>query len=78
MNNNFTLPISDELDEYPEVSPIDLEGAIHRRNFVEIHKQSVNLMLDSDIIAWFKKKSGGKEYQSLINKALREVITRSI
>jgi hypothetical protein len=68
MNNNFTLPISDELDEYPEVSPTDLERAIHRRNFVEIHKQSVNLMLDSDIIAWFKKNQVEKNTSRLLIK----------
>jgi hypothetical protein len=54
MNKNSTSPVSDDFDEYPEISLSDLEGAIHRRNFVEIpEKQNVNLMLDSDIIAWF-------------------------
>jgi hypothetical protein len=56
----------DTFDEYPEISPADLEGAVHRRNFVEIHKQSINLMLDSDIITWFKKKSGENEYRRLL------------
>jgi uncharacterized protein (DUF4415 family) len=70
--------VSDDFDEYPEISLTDLEGAIHRRNFVEIpEKQNVNLMLDSDVITWFKKKYGEREYQSLINAALRDVIAHS-
>ena len=77
MNKTFTSPTSDDFDEYPEINLADLEGAIHRRNFVEIpKKQSVSLMLDADIIAWFKKKSGEAEFETLINAALRDVITR--
>ncbi|MCX7099150.1 MAG: BrnA antitoxin family protein [Methylococcales bacterium] len=78
MNKNFIFPESDDFDEYPEIAATDLEGAIHRRNLLEVpKKQSVNLMLDADIIAWFKKKSGEVEFQSLINAALRDVISHN-
>lgn len=78
MNKNSTFPESDDFDEYPEISATDLDGAIHRRNFAEVpQKQSVNLMLDTDIIAWFKKKSGEVDFQSLINATLRDVISHS-
>ena len=78
MNKNSTFLESDDFDEYPEISATDLEGAIHRRNFVEVpQKQSINLMLDTDIIAWFKKKSGNVDFQSLINSALRDVISHN-
>ena len=78
MNKNFTSPESDDFDEYPEISATDLDGAIHRRHFVEVpEKQSINLMLDADIIAWFKKKSGDIDVQSLINATLRDVISHS-
>jgi uncharacterized protein (DUF4415 family) len=78
VNKNSQLPKSDDFDEYPEISATDLDGAIHRRNLVEVpQKQSINLMLDTDIIAWFKKKSGEVEFQSLINAALRDVISHS-
>jgi hypothetical protein len=55
MNLNFISPISDDVfDEYSEISQIDVDRAIHRRNFVEVpKKQNVNLELDFDIIAWF-------------------------
>jgi uncharacterized protein (DUF4415 family) len=78
MNKNSTFLESEDFDEYPEISATDLEGAIHRYNLVEIpQKQCINLMLDADIIAWFKKKSGEVEFQSLINAALRDVISHS-
>ena len=68
----------DDFDEYPEIDQTDLDRAIHRRNFVEVsRKQNVNLVLDSDVIAWFKEKSGESGYQSLINATLRDVIARN-
>ena len=80
MNKNSTLIISDnDFDEYPEITQAELDKAIHRRGFAEApKKQSVNLTLDSDIIAWFKKKSGENEYQTLINTTLREIVTRNL
>jgi uncharacterized protein (DUF4415 family) len=78
MNKNSTFLDSDDFDEYPEISTTDLESAIHRRNLVEIpKKQSVNLMLDTDVIDWFKKKSGEIDFQSLINAALKDVISHN-
>ena len=79
MNKNSISPTSDgDFDEYAEVTQTDLNRAIHRRGFIDVSKkQSVNLMLDSDIVAWFKKKSGESGYQSLINATLREVIKNS-
>jgi uncharacterized protein (DUF4415 family) len=79
MNKNFISPTSDDdFDEYPEISQTDLDRSVHRRNFAEISKkQNINLVLDADIIAWFKKKSGESDYQSLINATLRDVVTRN-
>lgn len=79
MNKNSTSPIFDDtLDEYPEVNQNDLNRAIRRRSFVEVSKkQNITIALDSDIINWFKEKSEGKEYQSLINATLRDVIARN-
>ena len=42
---------------------------------VEPVKVSLSLKVDSDVLAWFK--SGGKGYQTRINKALRDVMMRS-
>jgi uncharacterized protein (DUF4415 family) len=43
-------------------------------------KTRITIRLDDDVIAWFRDqvdKSGGGNYQSLINDALREHIGRS-
>ncbi|SJM89781.1 BrnA antitoxin family protein [Crenothrix polyspora] len=79
MNKNSTSPMSDDtIDEYPEINQNDLNRAIRRRNFVDVsEKQNITIALDSEIINWFKKKSEGKEYQSLINATLRDVIARN-
>jgi uncharacterized protein (DUF4415 family) len=78
MNLNSISSMSDDFDEYPEISQTDLDISIRRRNFVEVpKKQHVSLELDSDIVAWFKKKSGEEGFQSLINATLREAITRN-
>jgi BrnA antitoxin of type II toxin-antitoxin system len=41
-------------------------------------KSRITIRLDEDLLAWFRKKAGrgGDGYQSQINKALREYMTR--
>jgi len=43
---------------------------------VEPVKVSLSIKIDADVLAWFK--SQGKGYQTRINKALRDVMTRSL
>jgi uncharacterized protein (DUF4415 family) len=43
-------------------------------------KTRITIRLDDDVIAWFKQQvnaAGGGNYQTLINRALREHIERS-
>ena len=42
---------------------------------IEPVKISLSIKIDADVLAWFK--SGGKGYQTRINKALRDVMMRS-
>ena len=42
-------------------------------------KSRITIRLDDDVIEWFKRQvneSGGGNYQTLINQALRETISR--
>ncbi|MER8865573.1 BrnA antitoxin family protein [Mesorhizobium sp. M0751] len=40
-------------------------------------KQQLTLRLDSDLVAWFKRRApGGRGYQSAINRALREYMAK--
>ena len=43
---------------------------------VEPKKIPLSIKIDADVLAWFKSK--GKGYQTRINKALRDVMTRSL
>ena len=43
-------------------------------------KTRITIRLDEEVIAWFRsqvEKAGGRNYQSLINEALREHIARA-
>jgi uncharacterized protein (DUF4415 family) len=75
MNRNSISQISDDFDEYPEISQLDLNKAVKRRNFVA--KQNVNLALDADIVSWLKRKAGEVDYQAFVNSTLREAMTRT-
>ena len=39
-----------------------------------VTKKQVNMMLDQDIINYYKGLAGGRGYQTLINQALREAM----
>ena len=41
----------------------------------EIRKQRVNMLLDPDVVDYFKAKAGGRGYQTLINEALRHAMS---
>jgi uncharacterized protein (DUF4415 family) len=73
MNNRYSSEISDEYDEYPEVTQDDLDRAVFRVGLkpVSSDKQRVTLLLDAALIEYFKAKAGEADYQSLINDALR-------
>lgn len=62
-------------DDYPEITQKDIDKAVFRIGLKPAErKQRVSIMLDSSIIEWFKKKAGIKGYQTLINKALKEIV----
>lgn len=41
-----------------------------------LQKRQVNMLLDVVVIEHFKSKAGGRGYQTLINQALREAMSR--
>lgn len=58
----------------PEVR--DWSGA-KRGVFFRPVKQQLTLRIDSDVVSWFKRRApGGKGYQSDINRALRDFVSR--
>jgi uncharacterized protein (DUF4415 family) len=54
-----------------DVTREEFTGAVNEH----LGKQRVSIMLDGSIIAFFKAKAGERGYQTLINQALRQVMT---
>ena len=60
--------------DMPEIR--DWSGA-ERGKFYRPVKEQITLRLDADLIEWFKQRlPGGKGYQTSINRALREYVSR--
>lgn len=62
---------------WKRISEDELPSAVrkHRQVLKRREKQRISINLDSDIIEYFKKASGGSGYQTMINDALRELIS---
>jgi uncharacterized protein (DUF4415 family) len=41
-----------------------------------LRKKQINMLIDQDILDYFRQKAGGRGYQTLINRTLRESIDR--
>jgi uncharacterized protein (DUF4415 family) len=76
MNNSYSSEISDDYDEYPEVTQDDLDRAVFRSGLrpATSDKQKITLLLDAALIEYFKAEAGEADYQKLINDTLRWAI----
>jgi uncharacterized protein (DUF4415 family) len=68
-----------DLSGTPEVSEDMFSNAVLRLGGRKVPegKVRINILLDADIVAYYKTLSGGKGYQTLINKALKENMLHS-
>ncbi|MEM7463785.1 MAG: BrnA antitoxin family protein [Pseudomonadota bacterium] len=62
-------------DNPPLTEPLLKRGRGRPALAPEARKQKVNIMLDPDIVSYFK--SGGKGWQTRINASLRDVVKRA-
>ena len=62
-----------DLSDIPEITDDQMRRARLRVNGRPVPKGKVriNILLDANIIEYFKMKAGGQGYQSLINEALK-------
>ncbi|MCM1512950.1 MAG: BrnA antitoxin family protein [Oxalobacter formigenes] len=64
MKENATLPVS-EIDDLDEVQPLteeDFKHAVHRVGLKPVGKKlKINIMLDPDVVAWYKARAGGED-----------------
>ena len=66
--------MDEQLDEYPQITQADLNRAVFRRGLEPANeKQRVTIMLDANIINYFKAMAGKHEYQTLINDSLKKI-----
>jgi uncharacterized protein (DUF4415 family) len=61
--------------DVPE-SPLSNWASAKRSNLFKPLKRAVTIRLDADVVEWFQAQSGGKGYQTAINRALRQVMER--
>ena len=65
-----------DLSEIPEITEEKISNAVLRLDgrLVPKGKVRINILLDADIVAYYKTISGGKGYQTLINETLKHNI----
>lgn len=75
MKKNYSIETSDQMDEYPEITQADLDRASLRQGRQPVQrKQRITILLDANLIDYFKAKAGERGYQTLINDALRRAV----
>ncbi|RWQ17080.1 BrnA antitoxin family protein [Mesorhizobium sp.] len=68
----------DDVDtsDIPELTEGFWQNAVRNPYFKPV-KQQLTLRLDSDLVAWFKRRApDGRGYQGAINRALREYVSK--
>ncbi len=64
--------LADDRIDTSDIPEIVQRGVARRSQFYRPVKKQITLRLDSDVLAWFKRKvPGGRGYQTEINRALR-------
>ncbi|MEW5805059.1 MAG: BrnA antitoxin family protein [bacterium] len=65
-----------DLSDIPEITQEQMSQATLRFGGKPVPqgKVRVNMLLDSEVIAYFKSQAGDREYQTLINEALKASI----
>ncbi len=63
------------MDEYPEVTQADFDRSVFRQGLeLAEKKRRISIMLDAEVIRYFKAKAGKRGYQTLINESLKKNI----
>ncbi len=62
-----------DTSEIPEITGEQMKGAALRFGGKRVSKGKVrvNILLDAEVVAYFKSQAGGRGYQTLINEALK-------
>ncbi|MEE4358878.1 MAG: toxin-antitoxin system antitoxin subunit [Desulfococcaceae bacterium] len=76
MNKSYSSEISDDFDEYPEVTQNDINRAVFRigRIPASSSKQQITILPDTVLVEYFRIKAGDDDFQRLINDTLRKSV----
>ena len=66
-----------DIADIPEAPPANWALAT-RPGLYRPVKRPVTLRLDGDIVDWFKRESGGRGYQTAINRVLRRYVAEKL
>lgn len=76
MSISCSSEISDQFDQYPEVTQNDMDRAVFRIGLkpASSSKQQITILLDTVLVEYFKAKAGETDYQRLINDVLKRAM----
>lgn len=88
LKNHITATL--DSDDAPKLTQDDFERARFRIGFKDVSReewqeaararlnesQKISITLDQDVIAWLNTQTDARDYQTLINAALREAMQR--
>jgi len=77
MSESYSSPTFNDEDDYPEITPADMERAEFRVGLKPApRKRRITISLDTVLIEYFQAKAGDRGYQTLINDTLRQAMER--
>ena len=68
--------LPDETIDFSDISEVTDWSDGVRGKFYRPVKQQLTIRLDADVVHWFKTHAQGRGYQTRINQALRDYVTR--
>lgn len=85
-----SITVTLDSDDAPTLAQEDFERARFRIGLKDVSREEwqeaarvrlnesrkINIMLDQDVIAWLNTQTDARDYQALINAALREAMQR--
>ena len=75
MSSDYSSVTSPDPDDYGEITQADLDRATYRvARKPQPRKQRITILLDAQLVDYFKAQAGERGYQTLINETLRKAV----
>jgi uncharacterized protein (DUF4415 family) len=70
-----TVSAEPDTSDIPE-APSGAWASAEVGRFYRPRKEAVTIRLDADVLDWFRQSAGGRGYQTAINAALRDFVSK--